>query len=95
VSPTGLYLNTVKLPPGARPQSRVVALEFELPGTGELIWARGEVCYEHSDPYFHGSGVRFTAMPRVHARLLHDYCVETRRAELASLLQRIREPATA
>lgn len=92
LSETGLYLNRVHLPAGSRPlpETRDVGLEFELPGTSEVIWARGRVCYEAVDPYFHGAGIQFVAMPRVHARLLRDFCVEARRAELAGLLSRIR-----
>src|SRR5262245_23297209 len=84
ISETGVFMNKV-LGQMARP-TRVVGLEFELPGTGELIWARGEVCYDTLDNYFHGQGVRFTGMPRVHARMLRDYCIEKRRAQLSGLL---------
>jgi hypothetical protein len=96
VSDTGLRLQTVKT--AARPDApaaghAVVGLEFELPGTGEVIWARGEICYERGDALApgvgYGVGVRFTAMPLVHARLVRDYCVERRRSYLASLLERI------
>jgi hypothetical protein len=88
ISETGMYLNKV-IQPMSR-QSRVVGLEFELPGTGELVWARGEVAYDSIDEYFHGQGVRFTGMPRAHARMLRDYCVEKRRRQLGDLLDRIR-----
>ena len=93
MSDTGLHLQLVKAP-----WTRVVetapsvGLEFELPGTGENIWARGEVCYERVDSYFRTVGIRFTAMPRVHARLVRDFCVETRRERLGTLLARIRSP---
>lgn len=92
LSETGLYLNRVHLPPGARPlpETRDVGLEFELPGTSEVIWARGRVCYESVEPYVRGAGIQFVAMPRVHARLLRDFCARQRRAELAGLLERIR-----
>jgi hypothetical protein len=68
ISDTGLYVNKVLTP--LQRASRVVALEFELPGTGETIWARGEIAH--------------------HARLLRDYCIEKRRAQLGELLERIR-----
>jgi hypothetical protein len=92
VSDTGLRLQTVKA--AARPDApAVVGLEFELPGTGEVIWARGEICYERGDALApgvgFGVGVRFTAMPICHARLVRDYCVERRRSHLAMLLERI------
>jgi hypothetical protein len=89
ISETGIYLNKV-ISPIAR-GSKVVGLEFELPGTGETIWARGEICYDSLDDYFHGQGIRFTGMPRIHARMLRDYCIEKRRAQLGDLLDRIRK----
>ena len=92
VSDTGMRLQTVKT--AARPdRPAVVGLEFELPGTDEVIWARGEVCYERADGLApgvgYGVGVRFTAMPLLHARLVRDYCVERRRSQLALLLERV------
>ena len=91
LSETGVYLNKVHGPISR--MTSVVGLEFELPGTNETIWARGEICHDALDELFHGEGIRFTGMPRIHARLLRDYCVEQRRARLGSLLDRIRLPA--
>ena len=88
ISETGVFLNKV-VSPLQRAWS-VVSLEFELPGTGEVIWARGEICHDSLDSYFHGEGVRFTGMARFHAQLLRDYCIETRRSHLGRLLDRIR-----
>jgi len=88
ISDTGLYVNKV-IQPMARDTS-VVALEFELPGTGESIWARGEITHDAIDPYFHGQGIRFTGMAKLHARMLREYCIEKRRAQLGDLLDRIR-----
>jgi hypothetical protein len=88
ISETGMYVNKV-IQPLSR-QTRVIGLEFELPGTGEVIWARGEIAYDAIDEYFHGQGIRFTAMPRLHARILRDYCIEKRRHQLTDLLDRIR-----
>ena len=88
ISETGIYMNKV-IAPIAR-TTKVVGLEFELPGTGEMIWARGEIAYDQLDDYFHGQGIRFTGMPKLHARMLRDYCVEKRRAQLGDLLDRIR-----
>jgi c-di-GMP-binding flagellar brake protein YcgR len=93
ISDTGLYLETVKTAqPRLAAGRATVGLEFELPGTGEIIWARGEVCYGQPDGYTLGCGVRFTAMPLVHARLVREYCIEARRAHLNALLDRIRNP---
>ncbi len=97
LSETGIYLNRAHLPPGGRALdgTRTVGLEFELPGTGELIWARGEICHEQSDRYFNGSGIRFTGIPTTHARMVRDFCVEARRDNLGALLHRIRTPRRA
>ncbi len=88
ISESGVFVN--KVITGLSRRSRVVGLELELPGTGELIWARGEICYDTLSDCFHGEGIRFTAMPRVHARLIRDYCIEKRRERLGRLLERIR-----
>ena len=92
LSESGLLLNRVK---PSKSELRVVGLEFELPGTGETIWARGEICSQRTDSYFYTDRVRFTAMPGVHARLLRDFCFESRRAHLSTLLRRIRGAAGA
>jgi len=93
ISETGVYVNKVVTSLARR--SRVVGLEFELPGTSELIWARGEICHDTIDDCFHGQGIRFTGMPKVHQKLIRDYCVEKRREQLAGLLERIRKTARA
>ncbi len=91
LSETGVLLNRVKSTPGGlRERERVIGLEFELPGTHESIWARGEICSQGRDRFFQTDRVRFTAMPRVHARMLRDYCIEARREHLGGLLGRIR-----
>ena len=42
LSETGVLLNRVKATGALQENQRVIGLEFELPGTGETIWARGE-----------------------------------------------------
>ena len=92
ISESGVYVNKVLTSLARR--TRVVGLEFQLPGTGEIIWARGEICYDTLDDCVHGQGIRFTAMPKVHRRLIRDYCIEKRREELSMLLDRIRKTAS-
>jgi c-di-GMP-binding flagellar brake protein YcgR len=92
ISETGVYVNKVVGTLARR--TRVVGLEFELPGTAELIWARGEICYDTLDDCFHGQGIRFTGIPKIHQRLIRDYCIEKRRAQLSALLERIRRTAS-
>ncbi len=97
LSDTGMFVQvaTNPLAQALPPPGTPVGLEFELPGTNEIIWARGEICYETDGSLVRGRGVCFRAMPRIHARLVRDFCIETRRSHLASLLERIRRPAAA
>jgi hypothetical protein len=62
---------------------RVVAIEFELPGTGEVIWARGETQFESLDRDFHRAGIRFVAMARRHERLVREFVWDRRLQTLA------------
>jgi hypothetical protein len=73
ISEQGLYLNT--LLDEALPPSTPIGLEFALPGIPETIWAAGEVCFGQEDDYFVGQGIRFTAMARLHARIVRHYCL--------------------
>jgi len=75
VSESGLYLNTVTRTP--LPPFTPVGVELALPG--DTIWAAGMLCYDEEDRYFYGTGIRFVAMARRHARLLHDFLVARRR----------------
>jgi hypothetical protein len=93
ISETGVYVH--KVASSFNRRNRVVGLEFALPGVPELIWARGEICYDTFDDHLHGQGIRFTGMPRTYARLLRDYCIEKRREQLAQLLDRIRHSRVA
>lgn len=92
IGPTGLYLQTARPLRSQLPSAQVVGLEFELPGVGEVIWARGEICYAANDAYATGAGIRFTGMASLHERMLRDYCIEARHHHLSSLLQGIRTP---
>jgi hypothetical protein len=92
IGPTGLYLQTARPLRSQLPSAQIVGLEFELPGTGEVIWARGEICYAANDSYAVGAGIRFTGMASLHERMLRDYCIEARHHHLSSLLQGIRKP---
>lgn len=101
VSPTGLYVNRL-LSRRARlvtRESRFVQLEFQLPGTGETVWARGEVRHDELDlplgerepaAMLHGTGIRLVALPRAHARMLRDFVIEEKRRKLQEILGVIR-----
>jgi len=88
VSESGLYVHKLIQP--IHRASPVVGVEFELPGTNEIIWARGDVCYDTLDDYFHGTGIRITGIPQKHAHLMHDYIFELRRDRLQEILRRVR-----
>ncbi len=90
VSDTGLRVDVVcgRAPAPGTP----IALELQLPGVAESIWALGEVCYQRPDQLAAGLGIRFVAMPASHGRMLRDFCVEARRHQLGALLARITSP---
>ncbi len=94
LSPNGIYLNRLKQPVERMlhplPETPVVGLEFELPGTSEVVWARGEVRFDAMDDYFHGTGVLFTGIARKHKNLVRDFVVEHRTKRLRQLLASIR-----
>jgi hypothetical protein len=81
---SGIFLNRL-IQPICR-EGSVVGLEFELPDTSEVIWARGKIRYDTMDKYFHGTGVEFSGMARAHERLVHDYILEQREKQLQQLL---------
>ena len=89
LSENGLYINKLVTQLPRRPDG--LQLEFELPGTSETIWARGEIAYEKRENYFHGTGVRLSGMANFHTRLLRDYIWEHKRQHLRMLLTQIRQ----
>ena len=98
VSENGLRVQRLLRP--THRQSRIVQLEFELPGTNEIIWAKGEACFDELElaPFgpsgggpvatIHSSGIRMVAMAERHARLMRDYVMEKRRVHLKEVLAR-------
>lgn len=50
-----------------------VGLQFQLPGTDEVIYAEGEVVREWLGAGAEGSGVRFTLLTERHKRLIETY----------------------
>jgi c-di-GMP-binding flagellar brake protein YcgR len=63
--------------------ARIVSVEFELPGTGEVIWAKGETLFERIDRDFHRAGIRFLAMARRHERLVREFVWDRRLRAMA------------
>lgn len=88
LSDTGLQMSAISMV--APPPGLVVGLEIDLPGTGDSIWASGRICYRKDDHLASGLGVRFVAMAKSQARMIRDFCIEMRRANLGSILARIR-----
>lgn len=74
LSSTGLQLQ--KLIEPRIPLAGRVALEFEIPGTGEIVWACAESRFSASDDAFHTSGLTFTGMAQKHERLLREFVLE-------------------
>jgi len=98
VSPTGMYLHRVlKRHLGGR-SSRFVQLEFTIPGTGEIVWARGEVCrdelelppWRRDSELVHGTGVRLLEMLRAHKRMWSDFVYEKKRQRVQEILELVR-----
>jgi c-di-GMP-binding flagellar brake protein YcgR len=56
-------------------EGKRVGLQFQLPGSEEVIYAEGEVVREWLDDKQHeeGSGVRFTNMTERHRRLVEKF----------------------
>jgi hypothetical protein len=100
LSPTGMHVHRVYNP--RKPQApfsrehRFVQVELALPGTGETIWARGEVRHDElvltdgvsAAPLVHGTGILLRDMARGHRRLLMDWLEEERRGRRADELGR-------
>ena len=70
-----------------RRESRIVQLEFELPEVDEIVWAKGEVCFDRLKPAPAGpvrsTGIRLVAAAGRHLRMLRDWVMaadEARRA---------------
>lgn len=71
ISTTGIYLN--KLIEPLLPQGSMVSLEFMLPNSKEVIWARGAVIRDGSRWGTEGTGIWFTILPRTFRNLIEDF----------------------
>lgn len=72
------------------PGGRTLQLEFEVPSVDEIVWAKGEICFDEIwrvppsyETGFSGilrtSGIRLIAAAERHKRLLRDYVIERAR----------------
>jgi hypothetical protein len=97
VSPTGMYLHRV-LKRSLGRSTRFVQLEFTIPGTREIVWARGEVRrdelelppWRRDSELVHGTGVRLLEMPRAHRRMWSDFVYEKKRQRVQEILELVR-----
>lgn len=71
ISPTGIYLHKLIEPDLF--EGTTVSLEFMLPGSDEVIWARGVVVREGQFWGAQGTGVWFTIIPEKYRRLIEKY----------------------
>lgn len=88
LSDSGMNMSAISML--APPPGMVAQFEIELPDGGDTIWASGKVCYRKDDAMASGLGIRFVAMAKSQARMVRDFCIESRRKSLGSLLARIR-----
>lgn len=70
ISPSGMALSHLIEPSHADPR---VGLQFQLPGSGEVIYAEGEVVRRWSGKNCDRSGVRFTLMAERHRKLIGEF----------------------
>jgi hypothetical protein len=91
LSERGLYLTAPRLRDDMALYGAPLNLEFVLPGTGETIWARGQVCHEDRDGSLKGLGIRLTEMAERHARSLRAYVDTVRQARLHNLMLRVQK----
>jgi hypothetical protein len=68
------------------PRSRSLQLELEVPGMDEIVWARGEVCFDEvrrgpGGGILRTSGVRLVSTAARHRRILREYVNDTWRQQ--------------
>jgi hypothetical protein len=71
ISSTGIYLH--KLIEPDIPEGTMVSLEFRLPNSDEVIWARGTVMREAQYWGAKGVGIWFTIIPQTYRTLINEY----------------------
>ncbi len=71
ISTTGIYLH--KLIEPDLPEGSMVSLEFQLPGTEEVIWARGAVMRESRRWGTEGTGIWFTIIPDAYKKMIEEF----------------------
>jgi hypothetical protein len=70
ISLEGIYLTRLIEP---RFRGRRVGLQFQLPGTNEVVYAEGEIMRDADKIAAHGLGIRFTLLTERHRKLIERY----------------------
>ena len=71
ISTSGIYLH--KLIEPELDEGTMVSLEFMLPNSDEVLWARGTVMRETRRWGTDGLGIWFTIIPNAYRRIIEDY----------------------
>ena len=82
ISAEGLYVGALIEPAllaANETPGKTIGLQFQLPGTEEVIYAEGEIVRSQQRKRTRGFGVRFTHLARRHQMLIEGY-VRTRLA---------------
>lgn len=79
LSPSGVRLEQ---PLARKRDGSIIQLEFELPDADEIIWAKGEVCFDRyrrldGASAVRTTGVRLVAAASRHLRMLRDWVAAT------------------
>lgn len=78
ISPEGIWISKVLEPAH---DARTIGLEFQLPGSSEVIWAAGEVLRDETREAatgpVEGTAVKFTAMADRFRRMIEVYVSRT------------------
>jgi c-di-GMP-binding flagellar brake protein YcgR len=74
ISAEGMYIGALIEPhEAANEEPQTVGLQFQLPGTSEVIYAEGEVIRSQDRKRTHGYGIRFTHLARRHQMIIEQY----------------------
>lgn len=93
ISVDGIYLSRLIEPEFA---GQAVSLEFCLPGSREVLWARGEIVRSGLRAGAEGSGIRFTAVPSRYREAIHEFVLSRlKRRRRVRRAQRLAMVATA
>ena len=77
ISPEGIYLTQLLEPEAADGR---IGVQFQLPGTHEVIYAEGEIVRDGKRNRATGHGIRFTLITDYHRRLVERYIRRAPRA---------------